>query len=299
MVPDIVYTTPLPFLAIAVSLMAVPLILLSSRRPKLREAWTLIAAVVKFGLIVSLLPAALEGRIAEFTIIEIARGIDLHLRVDPLGIFFALVASSLWILTSFYSIGYVRGAHEKKQTRYFASFAVCLSATIGIAFAANLLTFLIFYEILSLATYPLVVHKESDEAYRSARMYLVYALTAGVVLIAAVGWTYTMAGTVDFKPGGFLGDVLKDPWLARTLFLLFLVGVGVKAGIMPLHSWLPRAMVAPTPVSALLHAVAVVKSGVFGVIRVVGFVFGPQTMQAFDLNLILPYSPAPPSCWPR
>jgi multicomponent Na+:H+ antiporter subunit D len=287
MVPDIVYTTPLPFLAIAVSLMAVPLILLSSRRPKLREAWTLIAAVVKFGLIVSLLPAALEGRIAEFTIIEIARGIDLHLRVDPLGIFFALVASSLWILTSFYSIGYVRGAHEKKQTRYFASFAVCLSATIGIAFAANLLTFLIFYEILSLATYPLVVHKESDEAYRSARMYLVYALTAGVVLIAAVGWTYTMAGTVDFKPGGFLGDVLKDPWLARTLFLLFLVGVGVKAGIMPLHSWLPRAMVAPTPVSALLHAVAVVKSGVFGVIRVVGFVFGPQTMQAFDLNLIL------------
>jgi multicomponent Na+:H+ antiporter subunit D len=245
------------------------------------------AAVVKFGLILSLLPAALEGRIAEFTMIEIAQGIDLQLRVDQMGILFALVASSLWILTSFYSIGYVREAHEKKQTRYFASFAVCLSATIGIAFAANLMTFLIFYEILSLATYPLVVHKESDEAYRSARMYLVYALTAGVILIAAVAWTYIIAGTVDFRPGGFLGDVLQDPWIARTLFFLFLAGVGVKAGIMPLHSWLPRAMVAPTPVSALLHAVAVVKSGVFGVIRIVGFVFGPETMQAFGLNLIL------------
>lgn len=287
MVPEIIYTTPLPFLAIIVSLMAVPLILLSRHRPNLREAWTLIAAVVKFGLILYLLPAVLEGRIAEFTIIEIAQGIDLHLRVDSMGIFFALVASSLWILTSFYSIGYVRGAHEAKQTRYFASFAVCLSATIGIAFAANLITFLIFYEILSLATYPLVVHKESDEAYRSARMYLVYALTAGVILIAAVAWTYLMAGTVDFRPAGFLGDVLQDPWVAKALFMLFLAGVGVKAGIMPLHSWLPRAMVAPTPVSALLHAVAVVKSGVFGVIRIVGFVFGPETMQAFGLNLIL------------
>ncbi|MBD3331851.1 monovalent cation/H+ antiporter subunit D family protein [candidate division GN15 bacterium] len=287
MTSDMVYTTPIPFLAIMVSLIAVPLILLSRNRPNLREGWTLAAALVKFALILYLLPAALQGRIAEFTIIEIARGIDLQLRVDPMGIFFALVASSLWILTSFYSIGYVRGAHEKKQTRYFASFAVCLSATIGIAFSANLLTFLIFYEILSLATYPLVVHKESDEAYRSGRMYLVYALTAGVILIAAVGWTYLLAGSADFVPGGLLAGIIEDPGIARALFIMFMVGVGVKAGIMPLHSWLPRAMVAPTPVSALLHAVAVVKSGVFGVIRIVGFVFGPDTMQAFDLNLIL------------
>ncbi len=287
MTSEMVYTTPIPFVAIMVSMIAVPLILLSGRRPNLREFWTLAAAFVKFGLVLYLLPAALDGRIAEFTIVQIAQGIDLQLRADPMGMFFALVASSLWILTSFYSIGYVRGAHEKKQTRYFASFAVCLSATIGIAFAANLLTFLIFYEILSLATYPLVVHKESDEAYRSGRMYLVYALTAGVVLIAAIGWTYVMAGNVDFKPGGLLEGVIQDPWIAKTLFLMFMAGVGVKAGIMPLHSWLPRAMVAPTPVSALLHAVAVVKSGVFGVIRVVGFVFGPELMHAFGLNLIL------------
>ncbi len=287
MTPEMVYTTPIPFLAIMVSLIAVPLILFSGNRPNLREFWTLAAASVKFVLVLCLLPAALQGRVAEFTIIQLAQGIDLQLRVDPMGMFFALVASSLWILTSFYSIGYVRGAHEVKQTRYFASFAVCLSATIGIAFSANLLTFLVFYEILSLATYPLVVHKESSEAYRSGRMYLVYALTAGVVLIAAIGWTYIMAGTVDFKPGGLLGGVIQDPWIAKTLFLMFIAGVGVKAGIMPLHSWLPRAMVAPTPVSALLHAVAVVKSGVFGVIRVVGFVFGPDVMHAFGLNLIL------------
>lgn len=287
MTSEIIYTTPLPFWAIMVSLIAVPLILLSGRRPNLREFWTLAAALVKCALVLCLLPAALQGRIAEFTIVPIAQGIDLQLRVDSMGIFFALVASSLWILTSLYSIGYVRGAQEKRQTRYFASFAVCLSATIGIAFSANLLTFLIFYEILSLATYPLVVHKESDEAYRSGRMYLVYALTAGVVLIAAIGWTYLLAGTVDFKPGGFLGGVFHDPWIAKTLFLMFMAGVGVKAGIMPLHSWLPRAMVAPTPVSALLHAVAVVKSGVFGVIRVVGFVFGPDVMHTFGLNLIL------------
>jgi multicomponent Na+:H+ antiporter subunit D len=287
MTPEMIYTTPIPFLAVMVSMAAVPLILLSSKSPNTREFWTLAAAFVKFLLVFSLLPAALEGRIAEFTIVQIAPGINLALRVDPMGIFFALVASGLWILTSFYSIGYVRGAHEKKQTRYFASFAICLSATIGIAFSANLLTFLIFYEILTLATYPLVVHKETDEAYRSGRMYLIYALSAGVLLIAAIGWTYTMAGTIDFRPGGLLAGVIQDPWVAKILFLLFMAGVGVKAGIMPLHSWLPRAMVAPTPVSALLHAVAVVKSGVFGVIRIVGFVFGPEVMQTFGLNLIL------------
>jgi multicomponent Na+:H+ antiporter subunit D len=287
MTPEMIYTTPIPFLAVMVSMAAVPLILLSSKSPNTREFWTLAAAFVKFGLVFSLLPAVLDGRIAEFTIVQIAPGIDLQLRADSMGMFFALVASSLWILTSFYSIGYVRGANEKAQTRYFASFAICLSATIGIAFSANLLTFLIFYEILTLATYPLVVHKETDEAYRSGRMYLIYALTAGVLLIAAIGWTYIMAGSVDFVPGGLLSGILQDSATAKVLFILFIAGVGVKAGIMPLHSWLPRAMVAPTPVSALLHAVAVVKSGVFGVIRVVGFVFGPEAMQAFGLNLIL------------
>jgi multicomponent Na+:H+ antiporter subunit D len=282
-----VYTSIIPFLAVLVSLAAVPLIIASAKRPNLREFWTLAAAFIKFPLVLMLLPDALDGRVAEFTILELSPGIGLQLRADAMGLFFAVVASGLWILTSFYSIGYVRGANEKKQTRYFASFAVCLSATIGIAFSANLLTFLVFYEILSLATYPLVVHKENKIAYRAARQYLTYALTAGVVLIAAIGWTYTLTGTTDFRAGGILSDIGLDPVTAKVLFMLFIAGVGVKAGIMPLQSWLPAAMVAPTPVSALLHAVAVVKSGVFGVIRVVGFVFGPEVMQEFGLNLIL------------
>ncbi|MFO7445895.1 MAG: monovalent cation/H+ antiporter subunit D family protein [Ignavibacteriaceae bacterium] len=282
-----IYISLIPFFVVAVSLAAVPLILLSSRYPNLREFWTILASVVKFGLVLSLLPGALTGRIAEFTILQIAPDIGLTLRVDQFGIFFALIASGLWIFTSFYSIGYVRGNSEKKQTRYFASFAVCLSATMGIAFAGNLLTFIIFYEMLTIATYPLVIHKENKEAIAAGRKYLIYTLSAGVILIAAAGLTYYYTGTLEFNPGGIFEGIIISQNSAVVLFLLFLSGVGVKAGIMPFHSWLPAAMAAPTPVSALLHAVAVVKSGVFGVIRVVGFIFGPEFMANYGLNNLL------------
>jgi multicomponent Na+:H+ antiporter subunit D len=281
------YSSALPFYAGMVSLIAMPLILLSSRHATLREFWTLAASIVKFSLVFLLLPGALAGRIAGFTFWEISPGIALALKADQFGVFFALIASGLWILTSIYSIGYVRGLKEHKQTRYFASFAVCLSATIGIAFAANLLTFVFFYEILTIATYPLVIHKETKVAVAAGRKYLVYTLTAGVLLIAATAWTYRIAGTLDFRAGGLFGDASFSPAAITALFLLFLGGVGVKAAVMPLHSWLPAAMAAPTPVSALLHAVAVVKSGVFGVVRVVGFVFGPSLMRQFDLNIFL------------
>jgi multicomponent Na+:H+ antiporter subunit D len=281
------YTSFIPLLAVLVSLAAVPLIILSSNQRNLRESWTIAAAFIKFALVLSLLPGALANKVAEIQIVEIFPGTGLTLRADPFGVFFALIASGLWIFTSFYSIGYVRGAGEHKQTRYFASFAVCLSATIGIAFSANLLTFIIFYEILTIATYPLVIHKETKEAIYGGRKYLVYTLTAGLFLIAASAWTYQLTGTLDFKAGGLFGEGVLTPQTAVILFALFLGGVGVKAGIMPLHSWLPTAMVAPTPVSALLHAVAVVKSGVFAVIRVVGFVFGPVLMAKFGLDNIL------------
>lgn len=270
-----------------VSLIATPLILLSAKRPNVREGWTLVAAVIKFGLVLSLLPGAVAGEVAEQTLLGIAPGIELAFRADSFGVFFALIASGLWILTSFYSIGYMRGAGEKKQTRYYASFAVSLSATIGIAFSANLLTFIIFYELLTLATYPLVIHKENKEAIRAGRQYLAYALSAGLLLVAGSAWIYVTTGTLDFQPGGILGDVETGPGMMRLVFIAFIAGVGVKAGLMPLHSWLPAAMVAPTPVSALLHAVAVVKSGVFGVVRMTGFVFGPDVMRVFDLHIIL------------
>ncbi len=281
------YPSIQPLLAVLVSLVAAGAIVASDRRPRLRETWTLAAAAVKFALVLGLLPGALAGRAAAVTLFEIAPGVSLSLRADPLGVFFALVASGLWVVTSVYSISYMRAGGEANQTRYFASFAVCLSATIGVAFSANLLTFLIFYEILSLATYPLVIHKETPEALAAGRKYLAYALTAGGLLLVATAWTWQVAGTLEFRPGGILAQSGAGPGAIRAIFLLALAGVGVKAGIMPLHGWLPSAMVAPTPVSALLHAVAVVKSGVFGVVRLVGFVFGPELMQALGLATVL------------
>jgi len=279
--------TLVPIFAVLVSLLAVPFILFSTGKPNLREFWTILAAVIKFGLVLTLLPSALRGESVEITLVEIAPGIPLLLNADPFGVFFAVIASGLWIFTSFYSIGYMRGAGEKKQTRYFASFAVCLSATIGIAFSGNLLTFVIFYEMLTLATYPLVIHKENKEAINAGRQYLAYTLTAGLMLIAAAALTYHLTGTMDFTPGGVYSGLDIPAPMMLCVFLLFLGAVGVKAGIMPIHSWLPTAMAAPTPVSALLHAVAVVKSGVFGVIRVVGYVLGTDVMSAYSLNDIL------------
>lgn len=276
-----------PLLAILTSLAAVPLILFSSKKPNLREGWTILAGVVKFGLVLSLLPGAIAGKSVELHLFYLAPDMPFALNADPLGVFFAVIASGLWIFTSFYSIGYMRGAGEKKQTRYFASFAVCLSATIGIAFSANLLTFIVFYEMLTLATYPLVIHKETKKAINAGRKYLSYTLTAGLLLIAAAGLTYYYTGSIDFNPEGIFGNANIPHTAMLITFILFLGGVGVKAGIMPLHSWLPSAMAAPTPVSALLHAVAVVKSGVFAVIRVTGFVFGTDVMASYGLNDIL------------
>src|SRR6056297_2177608 len=276
-----------PLWAVLVSLIAIPLIVASDRRPNLREAFTLVAAAIKAVLVLSMLPWVLAGEQAVVQLWEISPGIELALRVDTLGYVFAVVASVLWFLTSFYSIGYVRGAGEKKQTRYFASFALCLSATIGICFSANLLTFVVFYEMLTLATYPLVIHNEKREAINAGRKYLAFTLTAGLLLVAASAIIYHYTGTIEFTPGGVFGDIELPRNTMLVVFILFLGAVGVKAGIMPIHGWLPAAMAAPTPVSALLHAVAVVKSGVFAVTRMVGFIFGTDVMATYGRNDIL------------
>ncbi len=272
------YTSAMPLIAVLVSLVAAILIVLSRRRPNVREMWTVMAALAKFAITLAMLPSVLTGRYPEITLFTISPGISLALRVDSAGLIFALLASALWIFTSFYSIGYVRSLSEHKQTRYFASFAVCLSATIGIAFSANLLTFFIFYEILTIATYPLVIHKETPAAISAGRKYLAYLLTGGAALLLAVVITHWIDNSLAFTPGGFLSVGVGEGKLLL-LFVLFLIGFGAKSAVMPLHSWLPTAMAAPTPVSALLHAVAVVKAGVFGFIRVSGFVFGPQLLQ--------------------
>ena len=208
-------------------------------------------------------------------------GVEIAFRVDGFGLLFALGASLLWIATSFYSIGYVRSLGEHAQTRYFACFALALSATMGVAFAANLFTLFLFYEALTLTTYPLVAHKETPEARAGARKYVIYLLGAAkLLLIAAIILTYNVAGTLDFRQAESCRprSVRRQPTLLCVIFALFLFGFA-KNAVMPLHSWLPAAMVAPTPVSALLHAVAVVKTGVFATLRVFLFVFGPDAMR--------------------
>lgn len=273
-----------PLLAILVSLGAAMLILLSGKRPNLRETWTILAAGSKFLISLSMAPSILNGKVLEYTVVTLSPGISLHLRVDAFGLFFGLLASGLWIATSIYSIGYMRGLQEHAQTRYFFCFALAISATIGVAFSANLLTLFLFYEILTISTYPLVAHKETPEALAAGRKYLAYLLTSAAVILFSITYTYHLAGSLDFVGGGFLAG-RGTPATLRLLFVTFILGFGTKAAFMPIHEWLPTAMIAPTPVSALLHAVAVVKAGVFCCLRVIDFVFGPSLL--FDLNLWL------------
>lgn len=271
--------SPLPLLAVLVSAAASLLILFFDRKPNVREACTFAAALVKFAIILSFYPAVSSGQTIVFRFFEILPGLTASLKVDALGLTFGLVSSGLWLVTSVYNIGYMRSAHEHEQTRYFSAFAMSLSAAVGLAFAGDLLTFFVFYELLTIATYPLVAHKESREAVLAARKYLVYSLGAGALFLFAIVWTYAKTGQLQFMAGGFLGQAFdaKSIWV---LFFLFIYGCSVKAALFPVHAWLPSAMVAPTPVSALLHAVAVVKAGVFAVLRITGFVFGPEILKS-------------------
>lgn len=263
--------------ALATTGIAALLIIMSHRKPNQREAVTLLAAATLFGLVASLLPSVLAGERPATAPLVVMPGLALAFRVEPLGMLFGLVASALWIVNSVYSIGYMRANKEPRQTPYYACFAVALGSAIGIAFAANLFTLFIFYELLTLSTYPLVTHKATTEAMRAGRLYLGLLIGSSVVLLLpAIAWTYMIAGSLEFTPGGLLAGKVT-PAAAAALLALFIFGIG-KAAVMPLHRWLPAAMVAPTPVSALLHAVAVVKAGVFTVLKVVVYVFGVDSL---------------------
>lgn len=256
------------------------LILAASRvSDNLREGVTLATAVALAINVWSLIPELMSGGRPELQLFEILPGIDFGFQIEPLGMLFAALASGLWIVNSIYSIGYMRANKENKQTRFYVFFALSITATIGIAFSANLFTLFLFYEVLTLCTYPLVSHKGDAKTIRSARIYLGVLLTTSIgLLLPAILWTYFVAGTGDFTPGGILEGNLEGPALGLLLGL-FVFGIG-KAAVMPVHRWLPAAMVAPTPVSALLHAVAVVKAGVFTVIKVIVYIFGVEHLFA-------------------
>jgi multicomponent Na+:H+ antiporter subunit D len=265
--------------ALALPLGGAALIAACHRAPNLRETVTLLTAAGLFLSVVALVPGVLAGGRPGLHLLEPFPGVALQFRVEPFGLLFALVASTLWIVSSVYSIGYMRSNHEAHQTRFYVCFALALASTIGVAFAGNLLTLLFFYEALTFATYPLVTHHGDDEARRGGRTYLaVLLLTSTVFLFPAIVWTWLAAGSLDFVPGGVLAGKLSGTE-ATILLALFMFGIG-KAALMPFHRWLPAAMVAPTPVSALLHAVAVVKAGVFAVVKVAFFTFGLEASGA-------------------
>ena len=276
-----------PLLAVSVSAVGALLIACTGeRRANLREFWSVAAGVSLFALVASMIPEVLAGGTPQCVLFRLLPGIELAFRVDAFGLLFAAGASLLWILTSFYSIGYMRSLKEHAQTRYFACFALALSATVGVAFSANLFTLFLFYEALTLVTYPLVGHKETAEARAGARKYVIYLLGAAkVFLVAAIILTYNVAGTLEFRKGGILPveQITAQPLLLYVIFALFLFGFA-KNALVPLHSWLPAAMVAPTPVSALLHAVAVVKTGVFCTLRVFLFIFGADAMRMIEAD---------------
>jgi len=252
-------------------------IALAGKLPNLREAITLATAAALFACVVQLLDPVLAGGRPELVLFEPLPGLPIAFRVEPLGMLFALIASGLWIVNSVYSIGYMRGNQEKRQTRFYVCFALSIAAALAIAFAGNLLTLFVFYEALTLLTYPLVTHAGTDKARAGGRTYLAILMGTSVLfLLPAVIYTWHLTGTTDFRPGGIL-PVGMETGAVMALLALFMFGIG-KAALMPFHRWLPAAMVAPTPVSALLHAVAVVKAGVFSVVKVVVYVFGLDTL---------------------
>ena len=243
----------------------------------LRDSLTFVATLVTFACVLGIASSVSGVNETRIDLIAFAPGLSLAFAFEPLGILFALVASGLWIVTHVYGVGYMRGNDEKKHGRFFACFAFAIFAAIGIAFSANLLTLFLFYELLTVSTYPLVAHKETEDAKRGARTYLAILMGTSIFfLLTAIAWTYSLTGTLEFTAGGILADTGSNGFMA-VLLALYAFGIG-KAALMPFHRWLPSAMVAPTPVSALLHAVAVVKAGVFSMLKVGIYVFGIDTL---------------------
>ncbi len=266
-------------------------VMLKGRDENIREGISCVASLVLFGIVLSLIPDILHHRTLVFHMFTLLPGVSITLRADAMSMIFAIVASSLWTIAVFYSMGYMRGLNEQAQTRFNACFALSIFGAIGVAFSDNLFTMYLFYEIVSVCTYPLVAHHQDDEGYHGARKYIIYlTTTAKAFLLPAMILIYVLTGTLDFaaniSTGIFPAGV--NTALVTMLYIFCLFGFA-KNGVMPFHHWLPGAMVAPTPVSALLHAVAVVKVGVFCTTRVMLYVFGVDTMHALNLGIPTAY----------
>ncbi|PIE63652.1 MAG: cation:proton antiporter [Desulfobacterales bacterium] len=278
-------------LAVLIPLLGSLVVMTLKRNPNLREAISSISSVLLFIIVLSFIPALRSGKTLVFPLFELLPGLSITLRADGFSMIFALVASSLWMIAVFYSMGYMRAHDETCQTRFNACFALAIFGAIGVAFSDNLFTLYLFYEIVSICTYPLVAHHQDKESYDGARKYIVYlTTTAKFFLLPALILIYVLVGNLDFPHNISTGIIPADTrgWIVVLLYVFCLFGFA-KNGVMPFHHWLPGAMVAPTPVSALLHAVAVVKVGVFCTTRTMLYVFGVDTMQLFNLGIPTAY----------
>lgn len=262
-----------PLLVLAGSLFTGLIIFaLAEEKVRLRTVLNLSGALIKVALVSWMLWGVYNGQYYEVRL-ALMPNLELVLRADTLSLFFLILSAGLWLVTTVYAIGYLEGSSYR--SRFFGFFSLCVTATAGVAMAGNLITFLLFYELLTLVTYPLIVHRGTEEARRVGQSYLAYTLFGGALLLLGTVWLYTLTGTLEFTPLGFLDSLGEEHRPALiAIFALLIIGLGVKTALVPLHGWLPQAMVAPAPVSALLHAVAVVKAGAFGIVRVVYEVFG-------------------------
>lgn len=253
------------------------IVLVGERNKNLRDSVTLVTSILLFLTVLAIYTDFLRGEVPLVVLAEPINGLTLALQVEPLGLLFSLVCSFLWILTSIYSIGYMRSQQEDHQTRFYAFFALAIAATMGVAFSADMFSMFVFYELITLLTYPLVTHSGTEKAKRAGRLYLGYLLGTSICLqLLAVVWIWLVTGTVDFTRGGIFEEDVSGV-MVGILFAMYIFGIG-KAAIMPFHRWLPAAMVAPTPVSALLHAVAVVKAGVFCILKITVYIFGLELL---------------------
>jgi multicomponent Na+:H+ antiporter subunit D len=278
-------------LAILAPLLGAGLVMAAGKRPNVRETCSFLAAATLFVITASLIPAVHAGQKLHFPLFNLLPGLSVALRADALSMVFAVSASFLWMITVFYSAGYMRGLQEHEQTRFNTCFALALFGAIGCAFADNLLTLYLFYEIVSICTYPLVAHHQDEESYSSGQKYLTYLTgTAKGLILPAMVLIYVLTGSLDFADNIRTGIIPASVHhgVIVALYVCCILGFA-KNGVMPFHNWLPSAMVAPTPVSALLHAVAVVKVGVFSTVRVMLYVFGTKTMHDLDLGLPTAY----------
>ncbi len=252
---------------------------------RLRTVLNIGGALLKLLLVALMLWGVREGQ-SYVTRLPLLPGIDLELQADPLALLFVTLSALLWLLTTVYAIGYLEGAPNR--SRFFGFFSLCVTATVGVALAGNLLTFILFYELLTLSTYPLVVHRGTTAARRAGKVYLAYTMLGGALLLLGAVWLYSITGNLDFTARGVVAAHAAGHEAALVgVFALIVAGLGVKAALVPLHGWLPQAMVAPAPVSALLHAVAVVKAGAFGIVRVVYDLFGIEFATALGVTLPL------------